>query len=377
MRIAHVITKGDVGGAQSHVLHLAVEQHARGHEVVVLAGSSGLVTDELVARGIEVVVEPSLRRSIHPARDLLAASTLKDRLAERAPDIVHAHSSKAGLLARLAARRLRVPAVYTAHGWPFQPGAPLGQRLVSRAGETLAGRLWGHVICLTEAELHLARRGRVVPSRRLHLVPLGLPDVPASAGRATLDGCAERLGPVRLVMVARFAPPKDQAGLVGALASLRDLNWRLSFVGDGPERAACVALVGATQLSDRVEFLGERADVAEILAASDVAVVWSRYEGMPLALLEAMRAGVAVVCSDLPGARAVVGESGCALLATEAPTLATHLAALIRDPELRARLGRAGRDRFVAEHSVEKMCDLVDSVYRAALSDSSRAGSRE
>jgi len=354
----HIITKGDVGGAQSHVADLATWQLAHGDDVTVIAGLDGPVSDRLRAAGVAVRVSPSLIRSANPLHDLRAVRALTSELAGLRPDVVHTHSSKGGFLGRIAARRGRTPAVYTVHGWPFQAAAPLAQRTLSRLGETVAGHLWGEVICLTQMELDLARRMRVVPELRLHLVPLGLPDGPVQFG----DSGAI----VRLVMVARFAAPKDHAGLLRVLAPLRDEHWHLDLIGDGPRRAECEQLARRLGIADRVAFLGSRTDVPAMLASADIACLVSSYEGMPLAVLEGLRAGIPVVASDLPGVRAILADSGAGF-AVDGGAMTDALRTLIGDAELRHRMGAAGRGRYERELTIDRMAGGVAAVYAVAV----------
>jgi glycosyltransferase involved in cell wall biosynthesis len=284
-------------------------------------------------------------------------------LSEIQPELVHGHSSHGGLAARLAARRLRLPSVYTAHGWPFQSGAAFAQRALSFAGEFVGGHIGGAVIVLTDAEYERAKRAHVVPERRLWIVPNGIADVPPDMRRR---GQATR-APV-LVMVARFAPPKLQAELLAALGRLVHMSWTMRFVGDGPQLHSCRELLAAnTELDRRVELLGHRDDVAELLAASDIGVLWSRYEGLPISVLEYMRAGLCCVTSDLPGARALFGDPVAGLLATDPVALTQHLAELLARPELVDDFGRRARARYESAYSVDAMVEATSAVYRSLV----------
>ena len=371
MRIVHVITKADVGGAQSHVLELSAAQVAAGHDVVVLAGVLGAAATQMTQRGVIVRQEPSLVRSISPLQDLRAARQITASLRTLRPDVVHAHSSKAGVLARLGARRLRVPCVYTAHGWPFQPAAPLQQRIVSRVGETFAARWWGHVICLTKAEADLAVRYRVVSRDRVHVVALGIPDsaFPVAAPQQA-DSADNRIDPpaiVRIVMVARFAAPKDQRGVISALTQLAPTGWQMDFVGDGDDLEPCQQLIRTLNLADRVSTLGQRDDVERLLSQADIAVLWSRYEGLPLAMMEAMRAGLACVSSLLPGTIELFGQPPVGRLATTGDQLAQALQALIDDQGLRFALGAAARLRYEQSFTLDRMVQCTQQVYEVAI----------
>lgn len=361
MRILHVITRGDVGGAQTQVLELATLQLARGHDVAIAAGSLGAMAGTASTRGLRVVEIPELVRSVSPLADFRAVGRVRRLLEAERPDVVHAHSSKAGLLVRLAARLQRVATVYTAHGWPFQRGAAFGQRATSWLGEWVAGHWWGEVICLTEAEHGRARRAHVVPSGRLHVVANGLPDV-EPPGRTD----ARPEGPLVVAMVARFAPPKDHAGVINALTMLDDVGCVVRFVGGGPGLEAARSLARASGVDGRVEFLGDRDDVASILQDSDIGLLWSRYEGMPLAILESMRAGLPCVANDLPGAVELLGECGV-IVPHDSAALARALRSLAVDADRRAALGACARRRFLAQYAIERTVDATEAVYRTAI----------
>lgn len=363
MHIAHVVTRLDIGGAQSHVLHVAGAQHEQGARVTVITGTEGAVSDELRQRGVEVAPLAHLIRSIRPTGDVLAVRDLDRLLRELRPDVVHAHSSKAGILTRLVARRRRLPAVYTAHGWPFVPGVRWPQRVVSRLGETVSGRLWGEVVCVTEADAALARSARVAPPARIHVVPNGIPDVEVAApGRARTDDA------VVITMVARFFPQKDHEGLLQAAALIPpDRHVRLQLVGDGPLLEQTRDRAAQLGLTERVTFAGARTDVAQILADSDIAVLWSRYEGLPLALLEAMRAGLPWVGTEMPAMRAVLGSSESGIVVRDVFELAEALVSLIDDETRRAVMGASGRRRYEEAFTLEPMVAALSVVYQQAM----------
>jgi glycosyltransferase involved in cell wall biosynthesis len=368
MRIVHVITKGDVGGAQTHVVDLALTQVEMGDECVVIAGTDGAAMQRLREHGVSVRILPAIGRSRSKSRaNVGTLKELRAALAEIEPDVVHGHSSHAGLLARAAARRDGYPSVYTAHGWPFQRGAAFGQRTMSLIGESVGSRLGDGVICLTDAEADLARRWRVASPPKVWVIPNGLRDIAAQDRRPP-----GRVGPVRLTMVARFAPPKQQRELIEVLATLTHDSWNITFVGDGPDLAECSRL--ANQLiGPRCAFLGASDQVSQVLAASDVLVLWSKYEGLPISLLEGMRAGLCCVASDLPGVRRLFGDPPVGIVAGDAAALATTLDQLVIDRQRCDRLGALARAEFERRYSADAMALRVREVYEAVLERRTRS----
>lgn len=370
MRVLQVITKGDVGGAQTHVVELAAALRDAGDEVHVATGIDGPAMDRLRAATVPVTIVPEIAHSSSPLVLRRGVQRIAELLRAEAPDIVHAHSSHAGLLVRLAARRVGCASVYTAHGWPFQKGAAWTQRVSSIGGEWIGGRLGDAVICLTEAERDRALRAHVAAPDRIRIVPNGLRDVDPDLVRHVPD-----TGPAAIVMVARFAAPKRQAELIETMAGLTEDNWTLTFVGDGPQLGACQEL-GQRLLGDRVRFLGNRTDVEAILASHDVAVLWSAYEGLPISMLEAMRAGLCCVGSDLPGVRTLLAGPDVGIVAGSAEELGRQIKKLCGDRSRIRALGGLARQRFEQRYSASAMAAATRSVYREVLASRAARGER-
>lgn len=358
--VLFAITRTQLGGAQRHVLDL-MQALAGEVRLSLVTGAEDVRTGhDMLARdaralGADVSLIPSLVHPLSPFDDTRAFAAFVRHLRASRPTLVHAHSSKAGILARLAARFVGVPSLFTAHGWAFTDGAPRRNALIAVPMERLGARVGGAVISVSAYD---DRRARAVGLRGpLYVVPNGLADVPERA-RPGDDGV-----PV-VVMVARFAPPKQQRTVVAALARI-DAPWRLRLLGNGPDLEATRDLVAALGVADRVEFFGARDDVPTCVAEAHVAVLASAYEGMPLSIIEAMRAGLPVVASDVGGVPELVvpGETGT-LVAPSVDAWTAALRPLLGDPGLRARMGAAGRARYEACFALPRMVGDTLAVYR-------------
>lgn len=366
LRALVVVTRGEAGGAQVHVLELV--RGLRGEvDFTVALGEEGFLADALAAEGVAVRLVPDLQRSVALGADLRAVRALVELCRRVRPDLVHTHSTKAGLLGRAAARVVGVPALHTAHAWSFSDGLAWSRKAVAVPVEALAGRVTARFIVVSEADGAIARRYRVASPAQLRVVHNGVADVACRSRPAAGD-------PPVVVMVARLASPKDPQLLLEALAAVRT-PWRLRLVGDGPDRAAVEGRVRALGLTDRVVLEGTRDDVPEILAQSHVFALVSRQEGLPLSILEAMRAGLPVVASDVGGVREAVqaGVTGALVARGDAVGLARSLEALLTDPAARASQGAAGRRAFEARFTAERMIAGTRSVY----AEVARAGVRE
>jgi glycosyltransferase involved in cell wall biosynthesis len=366
VRITYTVTRADpIGGVQIHVRDLATALRAQGHSPTVVTSGSGPFIDDLRAADIPVVVVRHLCVPIHPIRDVRALQELHATLQDLRPDLVAAHSSKAGVLSRLVGRFLGVPVVLTAHGWNFTPGIPPRTAAVYRGIERSVGPLTAKIITVSEFDRRLTLEARIVPPARVVTVHNGIPDVPRE-----LRADPARTPP-RLVMVARFSAQKDHATLLRAMAGLRDQPWELELIGDGPLMGEMQALAAALELGERVRFLGQRTDVEQRLAEAQAGVLSTNWEGFPMSILEAMRAGLPVVASAIAGIGESVaeGETGFLVPRGDVELLRVRLGQLLGSPALRARLGANGRARYEQEFTLPHFVARTLDVYRGVLAD--------
>jgi glycosyltransferase involved in cell wall biosynthesis len=364
LRIVYIVTTASpIGGAQIHVRDLAAAVSAQGHFSAVITSGSGPFIEDLRRLGIPVVVLRHLSVPINPWHDVRALREVRTALTELRPELISTHSSKAGILGRLAGRSLRIPVVFTVHGWAFTPGVPPLQASVYRQVERLVGPLASKIITVSEFDRRLGLAARITDEDRIVTVHNGVPDVPqnrrADPGRA----------PVRLVMVARFGAQKDHPTLFRALAGLRDHAWELDLIGDGPLRNEVEALAAALGLDGRVRFLGQRTDVDQILANAQISLLVTNWEGFPRSILESMRAGLPVVASSVGGIAESVRdeENGYLVPRGDEPLLRERVRRLLASPALRARMGTSGRARYEQDFTLDHTMNRTLAVYHSVL----------
>ncbi len=366
MRILYLITRADLGGAQVHLLDLL--KGLRGSiDASVAVGEAGFFTDAVRDLGLECRVAPHLVQPISPVRDMRALFQLVQLMRELKPDLIHAHTSKAGAVGRFAARIAGIPPIFTAHTWCFAEGTSWKWKLAGVPCERLAARFGSAIINVSDANRRLAASNGISNRVRLLTIHNGITDVSARAE-------PEFAGIPTIVMVARCAPQKDQALLLRALAEI-DIPAQAIFVGDGETRPALEAEVCRLNLRRRVEFLGERRDVAQILAKCHIFALPTRWEGFPLSILEAMRAGLPVVASNVGGVAEAVIDSKTGFLAQCGDEFGfrARLRELIERPALRGQMGAAGRKRYETEFTLESMLRKTLAVYQEVLNGRSRA----
>jgi glycosyltransferase involved in cell wall biosynthesis len=364
LKVAYVVTRGDdLGGAQAHVRDLAAAMREKGHAATVICGPRGIFTDELQQRGLPFRSLPNLVRAIHPLKDWLALRELRAVLGELQPNLITLHSSKTRMLGCMAARMTGIPALSTVHGWPFADGVPDTRRRFYAFYERQAARLATAVVTVSHDDKALAERYRIRTKGGLMVVHNGIPDDAPRRDHGRASGAA------RLLMIGRHAPQKDHPALFRALAQLKARLWTIDLVGVGPDEEKHKNVVRQLGLTERVNFLGYRKDVPNLMAAADIYVLASNWEGLPISIIEAMRAGLPTVASDVGGNREMIVEDETGYLAPrgDPETLARHLAVLIDDPRKRHALGANARRRFEQSFTFENMFGRTLAIYRAIL----------
>ena len=361
-----VITKGEAGGAQSHVLALCEALVAQVRFTLVIGGpdAPSWLGDQLKGLGIPVLALPALQETLLPWRVWPAWQGLIDLIDTHAPDVVHAHSAMAGLVVRMTRAHLDVPVLYTVHGFGFKPQVPWVRRQMASLAERALARWTTQMVCVSQHERELAYQ-LPIAHERVHVIPNGIAHL-----KAPLDTAWHDIP--HLIMVARMKSPKRHDVLLHALAQVRDKlghELHVTFVGDGPFRSQYVAQ--AEQLGlHKVTWAGEITHVAPLLAEHDVLVLLSDHEGMPITVLEAMRAGLTIVASDLPGIREqVIAGQEALLVANNADAVAEQLLRLAQEPYLRKRLGKAAQQAFESAFTVDRMAQRVLSLYAQCIEE--------
>ena len=373
-----VITKGEAGGAQSHVLALCQALQARVKFTVVIGGpvDASVLGRELTALGITVCPMPDMVESLNPFKLWPAVQQLGALIDTHQPDIVHAHSAIAGVAARVAGHRAALPVVYTVHGFGFKPEVPLLRRTASALAERLLARWTARMICVSKHERGLAY-DLPIANDRVHIIANGIARLPVAAAPAQIDGDTGNAPALpRLIMVARMKSPKRHDLLLQALANVRNtLGYELpiTLAGDGPLYAQRQTQAKALNLKN-ITWAGDVTDVPALLLQHEVFVLLSDHEGMPITVLEAMRAGLCVLASDLPGIREQINTNQDGVLVANTPeAVAEQLLRLVREPHLRKRLGRAAQQTFETAFAAEPMAEQVLQVYRQCTQETTAA----
>lgn len=382
MRVAHIITRLIVGGAQENTLWTVIGQQADHHDEVTLItgpglGPEGSLEPRARAANVDVRLIPELGRSLHPGRDWTSYRSIVSALREYAPEIVHTHSSKAGILGRLAARRLGLPCVHTIHGAAFH----YGQRWIASrsyiAAEKLAARWTDHFISVSDDMTSEYVRAGIATPDRFTTVYSGFeveqfldPPVPPEEVRRRLGFAPDD---VVIGKIARLFHLKGHEFLLAAAPAIARQSPRVRFllVGDGLLRAELEAEIARLGLEDRFVFTGlvPPTQIPELVQAMDIVVHTSQWEGLARVLPQGLIAGRPVVSYDVGGAREVVrsGETGFLLPRDSVTELVAAVNTLVADPDLRGRLGARGRELFTDQFRHQTMTSRIRDVYADVL----------
>jgi glycosyltransferase involved in cell wall biosynthesis len=391
MRIARILTRLNLGGPARQVLASDPELVRRGHVLRIFAGESGPGEGDLLPalreRGLDVVPVPGLRRAPTPG-DLLVLRRLRRELRGFAPDVLHTHASKAGVLGRRAARGRALAAcarVHTFHGHVLEGYFPplLSRRLT--ALERRLARETDRIVAVAHATAEDLLRLGVCEEQRLVVVPPGIelePLLSIERGAARpAPGPLRRLlgaGPEQVLfgVIGRLAEVKRPLEALGvfALLAARHPRLELVFVGDGPERRGLERAIAGLgpEAGRRVHLLGARPDVPELLAELDGVLLCSRAEGLPVSLIEAAAASLPVVASDVGGVGELVVHERTGYLGRGVEELAYGLARLLDDPAAARAMGARARLRVAARYSAAALADRLEELYR--LVQRERAG---
>jgi len=373
-KIVHFITRLELGGAQQNTLYCVCHHDRTRFDVGLWAGEGGILDSE--ARAIEqadVRILPWLVHPIDPVRDAAAVLRLASML--RDVDLLHTHSSKAGILGRAAARLAGVPGiVHTVHGWSFNDVQPAVTRRLYVEAERAAARVTNRIVCVALFDRDRGLASGIGHASQYRIVRSGIDPSLYGAPEGARERLRETLGaaPHDVVVgsIANFKPQKSPLDFVEAarLARLRDPRLRFFIAGDGELRPSAERAIAEAGLGDVVHLLGWRDDVAELLAAMDIFLLTSLFEGLPRVVLQAMAASVPVVATDTGGVAEVVvdGETGRLVPPGNPAAAAEAIVALADDAETRRRFAAAARsrvgDEFDSRRMVRDLEDLYDEV---------------
>ncbi len=381
MRICHVITRMIVGGAQENTLLTCRDHLEKGHAVALVTGPTtgpeGKLLQKQPLPGLEIIEIPHLVRELSLGADRRAYRELRELFRSRSFDVVHTHSSKAGILGRMAAWKERVPVVvHTVHGQAFHPYQAAWRNWLYILAERYAARRCHRIYAVAQAMIDQCVDAGVAPREKYEVVYSGM-DMDAFANARPEPELRASLGipPDALVVgkVARLFELKGHEYLIQAAPAIvaRFPHVRFLLVGDGNLRGELEAEIARLGLQEHFVFAGlvPPADVCRYTALMDVLVHLSLREGLPRTVVQGLASGVPAIGFPLDGTPEVIldGQTGLLCPTGDAVAVGEAVNALLGDSDRRRAMGDAGRELVLERFSWHRMGDVLEAEYRRLL----------
>lgn len=337
----------------------------------ISGAANGLPADPTVVEALETCHHVPWGRSPRDPQNARALLAIRRLLVNERFDIVHTHTPVASFLVRLAAASLprsqRPIVIYTAHGFHFHPGGKPLPNLVFRSLERLAGRWTDYLVTINDEDFRAAKSDRIVPSGRLMRmrgIGVDLREFSASA----LAPAQQHEGPARFLMIAEFNPGKRHRDVVKALHLIKDrTDARVAFAGRGRGVEEVRSLVESLGLADRIDFLGFREDIPQLIAAARATILPSEREGLPRAVLESLAMGTPVIGTRIRGITDLLEDGGGILVPVgDVEALADAMLRLAQDAGLAEALGSEGR-KSVEVYDIKRLIGAHEHLYERAL----------
>lgn len=363
MKILYIITKAEMGGAQTHVLDLAKNYKIAGHDIAIMSSSDGWLAQKANVLKIKYYPNKFFENTFNPIKMLWAGQELEKCLNDFKPDIVHCHSSFAGIVGRLTIKN-KIPTFFTAHGWSFNEGVKPLQKFFGILSERICARYTKKIICCAEFVKNLGLKYKIGTSDKFDVIYNGivLKDV---------DYQVKDKDIIKIVMVARLAEPKNPFLLIDAYSKLSQETKNKSqviIIGDGPQMKMLRDVVRDINLFDSIKFTGaiDHDQVFPYLDAGHIFALPSKWEGFPYTIIEGMNAKMAVIASDVGGIKEAIDDNcGILIRDNDVNEWAKALEKLINNPTLIKQMGEAGFNKVKNNFDIIIMFKKVLDLYQA------------
>lgn len=381
IKVLHLITRSILAGAQDNTF-LTAERHDRSrYEVHVACNPDGVLFGRAQRVSERCFALPNMVREVSPMKDLRVLFELTQLMRRERYGVVHTHTAKAGFIGRIAARLSGIPVVvHTYHAFPFDDDFPFWKRALYLQMERWARPLADHIITLSERHREEGARFGMIDLRRSSSIYTGI-DLMRLRPTRTREEVRSELGVPSgwqvVIQVGRLDAQKAPLKMVEAFAQVvsKMPETMLWMVGEGKLRTRVEAQVRALNLQQRVQLLGLRHDVPDLLNAADVFAFSSLFEAMGRSMVEAMLIGCPVVVPEIGGIPEVVQHRETGLLYPRGVTarLAREIIYLLQNPGEQDRLTRNARRQVRALFDGDAMVRSIEACYEQLLSQKSFA----
>ena len=380
IKVLHPITRLIVGGAQENTMYTAAMLDPQRFKAEIFSGpqtgSEGSLIEEVRQRSIPLTISPHLLREISPLHDPLALIELTRYIRENNFTIVHTHSSKAGILGRLAAKLARVPVIiHTVHGWSFHDYMSPSIRKLYVHLERFAASFTDQLIVVTQRDIQKGLREGIGEENKYRLIRSAIPLSEFDPEQYDRNSVRQELGiPEEAIIIGnigRFSPQKNPLEWVRIAGEISRTNPDAHFllVGDGPLRSQVEDLLAKEKIKNRTILTGLRRDVPRLLSAIDIFLLTSLWEGLPRVIPQAMSMGIPVVANRADGTIEAIQDGITGFLCTpgDLSGITIRLSELVHNPLKRQEIGRKGRAYASVEFDLDKMINQIETIYYEQL----------
>lgn len=351
-KILYILTKSDLGGVSKYLIEI-VNNLSNNITPYFIMSSTGYFSKELEKMGYEnnifyVPMTNSITNiQLHIKSNLKTLSIIK----KIKPDLIHCNSTTGGIVGRICGLLTRTPVIFTAHGWAFTDGISKPKQIFYKCLEAILSLLTEKIICVSEHDRKIALK--VMPFSRKKLITIhnGISDIEEIYKKK--DFSKQEL---KIVMISRFCPQKDPYTLINAVSDLNKegLNIKLDLYGYGEELQQVLDLIQSCNCS-HIQYKGEISDVTPILKNYDVYSLISNWEGLPIGIIEGIRAGLPIVVSDVGGCSEMIANNGYYVKRKDSKDLKEKLKLLYNNKENLSFEGNNSRKLYEKNFTVEKM----------------------
>jgi len=374
-KIVHIQVLPILSGVQRAMLDLLIRLDPADYDISVICSGQGALTETLTEHSIRWIALPELARSINPYYDVIAFLKLYKLLKRHKFDLVHTHSSKPGVIGRLAARAAGVKAiVHTVQGFAFHENSTRLKKLFIGIIERIAGLACHMVVFVNDKDLADANELKIVPAGKTIKICNGV-DVNAFCHGSNGANNSEnnKIASEKYVgMIARLWEQKAPEYFIAAIPEiLKEVpDAKFLVIGDGPLKSDLLQLSKKLQVDKSVRFLGWRQDVPSLLKRMDVYVLPSLWEGLPISILEAMCAGKPVVATNIKGNNELVmdGDTGFLVEPKNAAQISAAVVKLLKNRKLAEKMGQSGRKRVESHFDIKETVRQTENLYLRLLS---------
>ncbi|MDR0823004.1 MAG: glycosyltransferase family 4 protein [Endomicrobium sp.] len=370
LKVCYIITKLELGGAQKVALYTACNIDKTKFDDFLICGDGGILYDE-AKQNLKTIQIKNLVREISPIKDFLALIQIYKVLKKEKPDIVHTHSSKAGIIGRIAAKLAGVKSIiHTIHGYGFNETQKFFVKYIFVYIEKFCAIITDKLIAVAREDIKKGVKYNIAKEDKFVLIRAGIDEIffqdyaPSPEFKNSLtDGKSVQL----VLTIGPFKPQKNTADFIKAAAEVLKEKDDVLFaiVGDGEQREQLETLANNLNIKDKILFLGWRKDIRQLLYASDIFVLTSLWEGLPCTIVEAMRCLKPVVANAVDGVKEIIieSETGFLIPPYDYKASAQKILYLLKNDSQRLKMGSAAQASIKEEFKMQSVVQSHEQLY--------------